>query len=71
MCSDIPPRIPCPYPFFDGAGLADGAFGCWDTTGDAAIPFTHAPKLTAHFLNTHTHTQATKQNSRQCGKNRH
>lgn len=57
LCSSWPvPRIPCAYPFFDGAGLTDGALGCWDATGDAAIPFTHAPKLTAHFLKTHIHT---------------
>lgn len=60
LCSDFPPRISCAYPFFDGAGLTDGALGCWDTTGDAAIPFTHAPKLTAHFLNTHTHKPLNK-----------
>lgn len=36
-------------PFFDSAGLANGALSCWDATGDAAIAFTHAPELTAHF----------------------
>ncbi len=64
------PRIPCAYPFFDGAGLTDGALGCWDATGDAAIPFTHAPKLTAHFLKTHIH-KPLNNTPDNVGKNRH
>lgn len=46
-------RVGCPglpYPLVDGVGLADGALGCGDAVGDAAIAFAQTPQLAAHFL---------------------